>query len=565
MGYFAGVMSSECAKTPHGRDRLSQASWPARLVLSLLLVGGFPAQAQMRSLENPSFELNDPAGPGAPNYEILPDTSVPGWATTTAEIELWDSNFSGVPAYAGNVFAEMNANVNGTFYQNICLINGEPISWTFAHRARAGGAATQTAVFRVANSAGTVLQTLATQNSTTANQVWNVNTGTTTYSGPSGMQRVQFTTTNTGSYGNFLDGIQLGLRPFVQLSTGSGSGLESVPSANVATLLVTGSTTSAINVNVTITGGTAVRGSDYTTPGGGASFTVTVPAGTYYNSPIPLGISITNDTSVESSETIAYSVGTGTGYTLGHTVNCGAAVQSTGSYTITDDDARVTLRKQWSNARLGDDASLTVSRGATVIDTLASDAGAAGELDSDPTPTPVVIGETVVLAETLLGTNIGRYQGTVACSGAADANLSDGLTIGAGETAIICTWTNIYIPPLTFSKTSSVVSDGISATAPKAIPGATMRYCLLVSNPGTLAVSNVFALDAVPTTLTYLAGTLRSGTSCAGATTVEDDDAVGADESDPFGLSITGATITGSALTLASGASFAVLFDAVLN
>jgi uncharacterized repeat protein (TIGR01451 family) len=175
------------------------------------------------------------------------------------------------------------------------------------------------------------------------------------------------------------------------------------------------------------------------------------------------------------------------------------------------------------------------------------------------------MGETVVLAETLLGTNIGRYQGTVACSGAADANLSDGLTIGAGETAIICTWTNIYIPPLTFSKTSSVVSDGISATAPKAIPGATMRYCLLVSNPGTLAVSNVFALDAVPTTLTYLAGTLRSGTSCAGATTVEDDDAVGADESDPFGLSITGATITGSALTLASGASFAVLFDAVLN
>ena len=86
-----------------------------------------------------------------------------------------------------------------SFYQNICLINGEPISWTFAHRARAGGAATQTAVFRVANSAGTVIQTLATQNSTTANQVWNVNTGTATYTGASGMQRVQFTTTNTGT------------------------------------------------------------------------------------------------------------------------------------------------------------------------------------------------------------------------------------------------------------------------------------------------------------------------------------------------------------------------------
>lgn len=549
----------------HFRRAMTMCGKAPLIAVPFAMLVALPAQAQMRSLENPSFEQNDPAGPGDPNYEILPDTSVPGWATTTAEIELWDSNFSGVPAYSGNVFAEMNANVNGTFYQNICLINGEPISWTFAHRARAGGAATQTAVFRVANSAGTVIQTLATQNSTTANQVWNVNTGTTTYTGPSGMQRVQFTTTNTGSYGNFLDGIQLGLRPFVQLSTGSGSGLESVPSANVATLLVTGSTTSAINVNVTITGGTAVRGTDYTTPGGGASFTVTIPAGTYYNSAIPLGISITNDTAVESSETITYSVGTGTGYTLGHTTNCGATVQSTGSYTILDDDARVTLRKQWVNALIGDDATLTVARGATVLESFASDAGAAGELDTDPTATPVVIGETVTLAETLLGTNAGRYFGAVTCSGAADANLTDGLTIGAGETAIVCTWTNTRIPPLIFDKSSSVVSDGISASAPKAIPGSTIRYCLLVTNPGTLAVSNVFALDAVPATLNYLAGTLRSGTSCAGATTVEDEDAAGADESDPFGISITGATITGSALTLASGASFAVLFDAVLN
>lgn len=537
----------------------------ALFAVPVLLFAAQPAAAQLRSLENPSFEQNDPAGPGAPNYEIIVDTSVPGWATTTGEIELWDTNFNGVPSYSGNVFVEMNANVNGTFYQNICLINGEPIGWTFAHRARAGGAATQTAIFQVATSTGTVIQTLATQNSTTANQVWNVNTGTVTYTGASGMQRVQFTTTNTGSVGNFLDGIQLSLRPFVQLSTGTGSGLESVPSANIATLLVTGSTTSAISVNVTITGGTAVRGTDYTTPGGGASFTVTVPAGTYYNSAIPLGITIINDTAIEGSETITYTVGTGTGYTRGHTTNCGATVQNSGTYTILDDDSRVTLRKQWVNALVGDDASLTVARGATVIDTLASDAGAAGELDTDATSTPVVIGETVTLAETLLGTNAGRYFGALACSGAADANLTDGLTIGAGETAIVCTWTNTRIVPLLFDKSSSVVSDGISASAPKAIPGATIRYCLLVTNPGTLAISNVFAIDAVPTTLSYIAGTLRSGTSCAGATTVEDDDAAGADESDPFGISISGLTITGSALTLGAGASFAMSFDAVLN
>ncbi|MCX7285422.1 MAG: hypothetical protein NTX28_15510 [Novosphingobium sp.] len=465
----------------------------------------------------------------------------------------------------GNVFAEMNANVNGTFFQNICLVNNEPIGWTFAHRARAGGASTQTVRFQVANSTGTVIQTLATQASTTANQVWNVNTGSSTYVGASGLQRVQFTTSDPGSFGNFLDAIQLTLRPFIQLSVGSSSGSESVPSANIATLLVTGRATSAISVNMTITGGTATRGTDYTTPGGGATFTVTVPAGTYNNTPIPLGIAIVDDTAIESSETITYSLSTGTGYTLGNTTTCGGALQSTGTYTILDNDSRVTLRKQWVNAIVGDDASVTLSRGATVIDTLDSDAGTAGELDTDSTPTPVVIGETVLLGETLLATNAGRYNGAVACTGAADTNLADGLTIGTGETAIVCTYTNTRIPPLLVSKTSTILSDGINASNPKALPGSILQYCIVVTNPGTLAAADVYALDVLPLTLTYQPGTSRSGTACTSATTVEDDDATGADESDPFGISITGRTLTGYATSLAAGASFAMTFNALLN
>ena len=51
-----------------------------------------------------------------------------------------------------NVLAEMNANLPGTLFQNICLVNGEPIGWTFAHRARAGGQAAQTVRFQVAAS-----------------------------------------------------------------------------------------------------------------------------------------------------------------------------------------------------------------------------------------------------------------------------------------------------------------------------------------------------------------------------------------------------------------------------
>ncbi|MCM0001128.1 MAG: hypothetical protein NBV68_17295, partial [Erythrobacter sp.] len=264
----------------------------AALAVLAALAAPAPALAQLRALQNPSFEANDPQGPGTPNWQIFVGNTVPGWSTTTNEIELWDTTFNGVPSFDGAVHAEMNANVNGTFFQNICLINGEPFGWTFAHRARAGGAATQTVRLQVATSTGTVIQTLTTQASTTSNQIWNVNTGNTTYIGASGLQRVQFTTTDPGSVGNLLDAIQLSLRPFVQFSAASGSGPESIAATSMPTLLVTGAARNPIPVTITITGGTAVRGTDYTTPGGGASFTVTIPAGTYYNTAIPLGITI---------------------------------------------------------------------------------------------------------------------------------------------------------------------------------------------------------------------------------------------------------------------------------
>ncbi len=542
---------------------------PHRLIRALLVVLALclatPAQAQLRALQNPSFEANDPLGPGAPNYDILPIASVTGWNSTTGEIELWDTTFNGVPAYAGVVFAEMNANTNGTLFQNICLINGEPFGWTFAHRARADGPPTQTARFQVASSAGTVIQTLATQISTTSNQVWNVNTGSTTYTGPSGMQRVQFTTTNTGSYGNFLDAIQLTLRPFVQVSAASSTGAESVPSAGMATLLVTGTPTSAINVVVSITGGTATRGTDYTTPGNAATFTVTIPAATYYNTPVALGINVIDDTALEAAETITYAISAGTGYTIAHTTSCGASVQTTGTYTITDNDSRVTLRKQWADATLGDDATITLARGATMIGTLASDAGAANELDTSAVPTPVVLGETVTLAETLAAGNVSSYFGAASCTGAADTNLADGLTIGAAETAITCTFTNTRVPALLVSKTSQIVSDPVNASNPKAIPGAVVRYCILVTNPGTLAGTGIAATDLLPAGITYSPGTARSGATCAAATTVEDDDAAGADESDPYGVSHLAGTLTATATTLAPGASFAITFAATLN
>jgi hypothetical protein len=489
--------------------------------IALLGLAAHPVSAQQRSIVNPGFESNDPGGPGAPTYEILPAASVPGWESTTGFNELWDSGFNGVPAYEGAVFAEMNANAPGTLYQNVCLVNGEIMRWQFAHRARSGGPSTQTALFQIANPSGTVLQTLATQASTVSSNVWNVNTSPgagVAYTGASGVQRIQFSTTDPGSFGNFLDGIQIFLSPYLELSGSTTSATEGAASPTLPSLTISGTVTSPISVTVNVTGGTATRGVDYTTPNGAASFTVAIPAGNYNQTVFPTGIAIIDDSALEANETILLNVAANPGsYTLAGTGSCGAAPNTALTHTIIDDDSRLTLRKQWSSAYVGDDANVTLTRGATVIRTLASDAGTSNELDTDTASVPVVIGETLTLAETLAGTNVGLYAGTVACTGAADTNLANGLTIATGETAIICTYTNVNRTPPVMTKSSVPVSDPVNGTTnPKYIPGASLDYTIVASNPGSpVSADTVVIVDPLPPNLRLYVGDL-SGSAGTG-------------------------------------------------
>lgn len=118
---------------------------------------------------------------------------------------------------------------------------------------------------------------------------------------------------------------------------------------------------------------------------------------------------------------------------------------------------------------------------------------------------------------------------------------------------------------LTVTKISSVITDGISVTNPKAVPGATVRYCITVTNNGSGTATSVSASDIVPVRVTYIPGSMTTGATCAAASTAEDDNNSGADESDPFGMSIAGTTITGSAASLAPNASVALVFRATVN
>lgn len=454
---------------------------PALLAAALALSGTAEAQ---RVIVNPSFESNDPQGPGAANYEIYANGSVSGWDSASGEIELWDSNFNGVPAYAGSVFAEMNANVPGAFYQNICMVNGESIGWTFAHRARTGGPATQTARFQIANGSGNLIQNLATQASTTANQVWNVNTGSATYTGASGVQRVQFITTDAGSYGNFLDDIRITLNPFIELSAATGSGVESIASANIPALRVSGTLFSARTVNVSVTGGSATRGADYTTPNGAASFTVTIPAGTYQNTTVPLGIAVIDDTATESSETIQIALSTGTGYTVSSTSSCGGAAITAATYTITDNDSPVVLTKAWTNGIAGNAVSLAISGG------LVPTAGSSTVGGTTTNATAVAVaGSTLTLTEAFTTGAAANYTSSLECRRNSDnavvatsgSGLSRTVTMPSG-TSLTCTWTNARK-----SATLVVRKTWVNALASNAVTVATTG---LVNNASLASVAN---------------------------------------------------------------------------
>ena len=96
---------------------------------------------------------------------------------------------------------------------------------------------------------------------------------------------------------------------------------------------------------------------------------------------------------------------------------------------------------------------------------------------------------------------------------------------------------------LSVLKTSKVISDPFNTTTnPKAIPGAVVEYCIIVTNPGAQAATLVTLVDNLPSTLVdYNAGSMLSavtvtgGNTCdSGTGTAEDDNSTDADDTDAF-------------------------------
>jgi len=89
------------------------------------------------------------------------------------------------------------------------------------------------------------------------------------------------------------------------------------------------------------------------------------------------------------------------------------------------------------------------------------------------------------------------------------------------------------------TKSSTVISDpfnGVSANA-KAIPGAVIEYCILVTNSGGTQADNISVTDPIPENTTYVAESIRIVADCDDAGGGVDDDIVDetGDETGSFG------------------------------
>lgn len=325
------------------------------------------AQVQ-RSVDNSSFEENDPPGDNAAS--VYANADVPGWSSESGRVEIWDSGHSGVPSAEGTKHAEINASAPGDLYQEVCLQNGELLTWKFFHRARNRGPSPQTVNFEITDLSGNPVQLLDTSIQTDTTQWFlSQNTAGVPFTGATGVYRMQFATSDLGSLGNFLDGVELGIIPFVQFKGRTSSELESVAGVESAKILVSGQFLSDSSVRINVTGGTATIGSDFTTPSGTNSFNVMIPAGDYVNEEFDSGLMVILDGDPEPDETIEMEISQNAlDYVVASTSTCGGSGNANATHTITHLNADLSITKTNTPSINGDvdQASDTVTSGDTV-------------------------------------------------------------------------------------------------------------------------------------------------------------------------------------------------------
>ncbi|MEE9303916.1 MAG: GEVED domain-containing protein [Thiotrichaceae bacterium] len=173
-----------------------------------------PVNVCSPNLLNNGFE----EAPLPSTFFIKAEEEIIGWSTLANSpssgsnyfqrnsIEIWKSGFLSVPAYQGGYFAEINAYINGSLYQDVELPPGTTVGWSFAHRGRSG-------VDTIQVNMGAPGALTSQGQFSTGNTEWKVYSGS--YTVPAGQTVTRFafqavsTANGNTSTGNFIDAVQL--------------------------------------------------------------------------------------------------------------------------------------------------------------------------------------------------------------------------------------------------------------------------------------------------------------------------------------------------------------------
>ena len=115
-------------------------------------------------------------------------------------------------------------------------------------------------------------------------------------------------------------------------------------------------------------------------------------------------------------------------------------------------------------------------------------------------------------------------------------------------------YVTISTAAISVTKSAQPVSNPTNgSTNPKLIPGATVQYCITLTNGWARSATSVSISDSIPAQASYVSGSALSGTNCAIAASAAS------------GLSYSAPVLTQSAVTLNAGSTYALTFLVTVN
>lgn len=181
----------------------------------------------------------------------------------------------------------------------------------------------------------------------------------------------------------------------------------------------------------------------------------------------------------------------------------------------------IRLRKALgSNRRFSTDQfTVRINQGTTVVASATTTGSNSAVAAGDTGLVQLTAGSSYRLDEIMSGPgSLIQYAATLSCTNAANGitsvfptSVPGNITPVLGD-VITCIITNTRMnnnATLVVAKTSTVLSDGVSAANPKALPGARVRYTITIQNTGNLAVdaNSIVITDPFPANFTLDAST----------------------------------------------------------